>query len=72
MNNERIVDISEKTKRVKQNARETETVQDEEMPIKIEVSIRKLVRVASMKVILRRNGMTEICQMVPPRISRTE
>lgn len=72
MNNERIVDISEKTKTVKQNARETETVQDEEMSIKIEVSIRKLVRVASMKVILRRNGMTEICQMVPPRISRTE
>lgn len=53
MNNERSVDISEKTKMVKQNARETETVQDEETSIKIEISILKLVRVASMRIILK-------------------
>ena len=62
MNNERIVDISEKTKTVKQNARETETVQDEEMPIKIEISMLKLVRVASMRIILK-TGKTSLEEM---------
>lgn len=75
MNNERSVDISEKIKMVKQNARETETVQDEETSIKIESRILKLVRVASMRIILKTEKisleeMNEICQMVPPKISR--